>query len=50
MTEVGLRPYVPVAIAAIIVVALILLGYLIGYRTGKAAGLHAPRTSNAVRK
>jgi hypothetical protein len=37
-------------IAAIIVLALILLGYLAGYRAGKAAALHPNRPTAAVRR
>jgi hypothetical protein len=46
----GLWRYVPVTIAAIVVVALMLLAYLAGYRTGRAAGLHARPASAAVRR
>jgi hypothetical protein len=41
------RRYLPVAIACVVIVALIVLGYEAGYHAGKAAATHARHATNA---
>jgi hypothetical protein len=42
MTAAQVRPYLPLALAIVIVVAVVLLAFSAGYRAGRASAAHAP--------
>jgi len=50
VNDAGVRRYLPVTIATIILLALIVLAYFAGYRAGKAAGVRAHDVKSVARR